>query len=393
MTDATSLKDFATTRQREILAAIDLHGSQRQAGKALGLSPGTIGNTVKAVKRKAALQGFAPEADLTRLVPEPHVLRGVSSLYDGEGKLRLQWVKTKLDESKAREAIEEWVTWLVEDAAGKAPAIALSQPQAQDSDLLAVYPMGDPHFGMYAWAEEAGHDFDAAIAEQLTYAAIDRLVASAPPAKQALIIELGDFFHADNNNARTERAGNPLDTDTRHKRIMRIGLRAMTYVIQAALKKHEKVTVRIVQGNHDTQSSYALALGLDAWFRNEQRVEIDLSAAPFWYHRFGKVLIGATHGDTCKPGQLPSLMAADQPQEWGTTKHRYWYHGHVHHASLAEHPGCLVESFRTLAPRDAWATGAGYRAGRDMFCIVHHKDFGEIERHRCDIAMIEKRVA
>jgi hypothetical protein len=48
-----------------------------------------------------------------------------------------------------------------------------------------------------------------------------------------------------------------------------------------------------------------------------------------------------------------------------------------------------VESFRTLAPADAWSAGMGYRAGRDMFCIVHHRQYGEVERHRCDISMLE----
>jgi hypothetical protein len=49
-----------------------------------------------------------------------------------------------------------------------------------------------------------------------------------------------------------------------------------------------------------------------------------------------------------------------------------------------ELPGLLCESFRTLAARDAYATGAGYRAGRDMRLIVHHREDGEIERYRCD---------
>jgi hypothetical protein len=48
----------------------------------------------------------------------------------------------------------------------------------------------------------------------------------------------------------------------------------------------------------------------------------------------------------------------------------------------------VVEAFRTLAARDAWHAGQGYRAGRDMRLLVHHKDFGEVERHRCDIAML-----
>jgi hypothetical protein len=120
-------------------------------------------------------------------------------------------------------------------------------------------------------------------------------------------------------------------------------------------------------------------------------VTIDLDPNVFWYYKFGKVLIGATHGDTCKTDKLPAIMACDRSEDWGQTRFRYYYHGHIHHDSVKELPGCMVESFRTLAARDAWHSGAGYRSGRDMRCIVHHKDFGEIERHRCDVAMLEKR--
>lgn len=390
---APALTDYATSRQAEILAAVALHGSHRKAAKALGIDSRAVDRAIKAVKKKAALQGFAPQADMTRPVPAPFVVKGVSTLYNAEGAVAAQWIKSKLDETKAREAIEEWVSWLVKDAKGKARPV--KKPKIAYNDLLAVYPMGDPHFGMYAWAAEAGEDFDLSTAERLTYGAIERLVASAPPAKHALIVELGDFFHSDNNSARTERSGNALDVDTRWARVMQIGLRAMTHVIKCALAKHQTVTVRIVAGNHDSHSSYALALGLDAYFRNEKRVKIDLSPAVFWYYEFGKVLIGTTHGNTCKPDQLPGIMATDRPKEWGASTFRCWYHGHIHHQTVKEFPGCTIESFRTLAARDAWHTAAGYRAGRDMMCIVHHKNFGEIERHRCDIAMIDgaKRAA
>jgi hypothetical protein len=50
----------------------------------------------------------------------------------------------------------------------------------------------------------------------------------------------------------------------------------------------------------------------------------------------------------------------------------------------------IVEYVRTLAARDAWHQGQGYRAGRDMQLAVHHREFGEIERHRCDIGMLEE---
>jgi hypothetical protein len=86
---------------------------------------------------------------------------------------------------------------------------------------------------------------------------------------------------------------------------------------------------------------------------------------------------------------LPGVMAADRAEEWGQTKHRYWYTGHVHHTAVKEFPGVVCESFRTLAAKDAYAAGHGYRAGRDMRCIVLHKDHGEVARYRCDISMLE----
>lgn len=386
------LKEWATTRQAEYIDAVNLHRSLTAAAKVLGIGESALRGSIKAVRAKAAMSGYAPEADMTREVPRPFVVRGTSNLYGKDGKLKLSWVKTRLDETKAREAIEEWVRWLTEDAKGLAPIAAPPAEQCVE-DLLTVYPMGDPHFGMYAWKKETGSDFDLEIAERLTYAAIDRLVSSAPPSKNALVLELGDFFHSDNNSARTERSGNQLDVDTRWARVMQVGLRAMVYVIRKALEKHETVTVRIVAGNHDPHSSFALALGLDAYFHGQERVKVDLSPAPYWYYQFGKVLIGSTHGDLCKPDKLPGIMATDMSVAWGETQFRYFYHGHIHHDSVKEFPGCMIESFRTLAAKDAWHTGAGYRAGRDMRCIVHHKNFGEIERHRCDISMLDQQAA
>lgn len=381
------LKQWATPRQIEVIDAIIQHETNSAAANALGIGYETVKEHLKTLRKKAALHGYSPEHDLTATIPEPLVIRGVSTLYGADGEIKQQWVKSQLDKTLVKEAIEEWVNWLVQDAKGLAPIVPA--PTVSNDDLLVVYPMGDPHFGMYGWKAETGEDFDLAIAERITRAAISRLVDAAPSADTALIVELGDFFHADNNSAQTPRSGNQLDVDTRYARVLQVGLRAMVHVANAALAKHAKVIIRIVQGNHDTHSALALALALDAYFHLEPRLTVDLSPAPFWYFRFGKVLIGAAHGDTCKTDKLPSLMAYDRAEDWGQTRYRYFYHGHIHHDSVKEFPGCMVESFRTLAARDAWHTGAGYRSGRDMKMIVHHRNFGEVERHRIDIAQLE----
>lgn len=338
--------------------------------------------------RRLALQGHSPDHDMTHPVPSPFVVKGVSTYYDKEGNPRGQWVKSRLDNDAAERAIREFIEWLAKDVRGLArPTPA---PKLVMRDLLAVYPMGDPHFGMYAWKDEAGDDFDLAIAERITRAAIDRLVTSAPAAETALLLELGDFFHADNTKNATPQNNNTLDVDTRWGKVVQIGLRTMKFCVGRLLEKHNKVVVRVVRGNHDIHSSFMLALALKEFFSTEPRVEIDLSPAMFWYFAFGKVLIGVTHGDTTKMDDLPGIMAADRPTDWGASKHRYWYQGHVHTSNVKEKLGCIVESFRTLAAQDAWAAGQGYRAGRDMRLIVHHREHGEIERHRCDIGMLDR---
>ena len=83
-------------------------------------------------------------------------------------------------------------------------------PEILNADLLTVYPMGDPHLGMYAWAAETGTDFDLEIAERNLTAATVRLVMASPPSEEALIVNVGDFFHGDTSANRTLRSGHGL---------------------------------------------------------------------------------------------------------------------------------------------------------------------------------------
>lgn len=379
------LKQFATERQVQIIDAYNEHGSLRKAAKALNIHAGTVQNSIDGLKRRAARQGYSPEHDLNKVAPEPFIVRGYSNYYDKDGKLRGQWLKTKVDDNKLEEIIRDFIVTLSEDIKGLSPVI--DPPAFISSDYLTVIPMGDPHFGLYAWHADAGDDFDLNIAEQLTCGAIDRLIASSPNSETALLLNLGDMFHADNQKNVTN-SGHQLDVDGRWAKVQQIGLKATIYCLQRLLEKHEKVIFRINKGNHDGHSSYALALMISCYFANEPRIHVDLSPSIAWYYQFGKVLIGSTHGDTMKGNEMLSVMAADRPKEWGESKFRYWYVGHVHHKDVKEYHGGIVEYFRTLAARDAWHQGMGYRAGRDMCSIIIHKDYGEVERHTCDIGMI-----
>jgi hypothetical protein len=143
------------------------------------------------------------------------------------------------------------------------------------------------------------------------------------------------------------------------------------------------VIVRCLPGNHDPHTALALSVALAQFFHASKRVEIDCSPGPFFQWRFGDVFLCANHGDRIKPSDMPGIMAARWPADWGNTKHRYAYFGHVHHKSVGggENHGVIWETFQCLAPRDAWHSAEGYTAGRSMVAITLHRKHGEKHRH------------
>jgi len=383
-----ALREYATTtlQKKYIDLTVTYGGNATKVSKELGLDKDAVGKALRRLKHSAARRGWAPDHDMIHATPEGYNVSGVSSLYDQEGKVKIQWVKTQNDKCKQLEAAIAHIQEVFADPAVKVPKIAAPK-KSLNKDLMVAYPMGDPHIGMYAWAEETGTDFDLDIAEANLVEAMNRLIQCGPDAEKGIIVNVGDFYHADNKFGTTTR-GTPLDTDTRWAKVLRVGVRAMRACIELALQKHKTVHVINEIGNHDDHTSQVLTLALSMAYEKNPRVSFDTSPMKYHYYRFGKVLIGVTHGDTVKPEKLGELMATDKPQDWGETTFRYWYTGHIHSRKVFELPGCLVESFRTLAGKDAWTSGQGYRAGRDTYAVVLHKEFGEIERHRVDIAML-----
>jgi hypothetical protein len=320
-------------------------------------------------------------------VPDGFKLKGRSIMKDARGNMILQWEKSTIDEQRQLEMIKEMCISFTQEIPKVLPETLYEEFRINEN-LMAVYPLGDPHIGMLAWADESGENWDLKIAEQVFCEIFDRVVKTAPDCDTAVILNLGDYF--DNMEGTTSRSGNRLDVDGRYAKMVRVGVKIIRQMITTCLQKHRTCKIINVKGNHDDIGAIFLTIALKHIYENEPRVEIDESPSAFHYVKFGKVLLGAHHGHTCKMDKLPGVMAADKSEDWGQTKFRYWMTGHIHHDSKQEHPGCMVESFRTLAAKDAYASFGGWRAGQDTKCIVFHKDFGEVERHTINIAQMGK---
>lgn len=405
-----ALRPHATDTQWAYYELYTKLGSARGVARQLGMSHATVQETLARFMDVALLAGYVKAPD-----PQPELkVMGVSTKHDADGNYAGDWTLERqrgLDPSEGEDMPEpwnikkvatyknsegritgEWTTkvreevdrqrmWLdhVERASREIiamPERKLILPRAyRSSDKLAVYPVGDHHVGMLAWAlETGGENYDLKISRDRLATATRYLVDQAPACDTALIAFLGDFFHTDSYRAVTFASGHLLDADVRYPKMVALGYDMIIYMIEAALEKHQDVHVIFEKGNHDPSTAAVIAITLARHFRDNPRVHIDDSPAWFHYFQFGKVALGTNHGDRTKPAGLLPVMAADQAKMWGETTYRMFMTGHVHHESRKEFPGGFVESFGILAPSDAFAAIGGWRSICQMHALVFHKD-------------------
>jgi hypothetical protein len=313
---------------------------------------------------------------LSDVVPEKHAIKGVSTLLDADGSIKQQWVKTTAQD-------DERTTWLdaIRSMSETLPRVeSTPAPEYVDYDLLAVYPVGDPHVGLLAWHEDAGENFDLDIAERNLVAAFAHLVNLAPAAKRALLIFIGDNTHADGQSNTTTK-GTRVDVDGRTVKMARTIINAIRHAVRIVLTKHAEAEIKIERGNHDELLSAMIALALSLLYEDEPRVTVDVSPEVFHWYRFGACLIGTHHGDRVKPMDLLGVMAVDRKDDWSSTTHRRFYLGHLHHQIVKEVPGLICEYLPTLASSDAWHRSMGYRSQRAMYMDVFHRERGHVNRH------------
>jgi hypothetical protein len=329
---------YATPRQREMLEAINLHGSAKAASLALGMNKGSASDAYNAVRKKAARQGYAPEAGIDHRVAAGFKLKGYSHFTKTANGENI-WLKT--------EAVRE------------------------------------------RW-EQAGTNFDLKIAKiELLQAAFD-LIDMAPDCERMVINDLGDGTHYENMKAMTERSGHQVDFDSRFPKMIEAYLDIMEAIIEKALTKAVTVDVIINQGNHSETNDYWAA----HYFRRlygrlgSNRVNVLKNESPFIGYRMGNTFVLVHHGHKCKPEALRQIMSTDYRIDWGEAKFCYIDGGHIHHFSAKELGGAQWESFNNLAPLDKYAHDGGWRSKQAMTLVLRSRTYGDIGRYKMPIEKV-----
>ena len=176
-------------------------------------------------------------------------------------------------------------------------------------------------------------------------------------ASMGILAQLGDMLHTDSMVPATPTSGHILDQDTRYQNIVRNVIHTLRCIVDMMLKKHDTVHVIQGEGNHDISSSVWLREMFASFYENEPRVTVDTNPLPYYAYQFGDVMLAFHHGHLRKPKDLASVFAAQYPQMWGKTSHRYAHCGHLHHKVEVENAGMTVTQHRTRPLKTAMRLG------------------------------------
>ena len=362
--------------------------SGREAAEALGVHESNVGRRLERILNKAAKKGIAPYANMTQSAAEGFSIKRISSYHNVEtGELSRQWVIQEPDRVKLLEMLRVLSTEMLE---GLEPLAAVPAPaEVLDEDLMVNIPIGDAHIGMLSWEEETNDKYDLKVAKALHCRSVDMLIAQTPNAKHCTIIDLGDFLHSDNLEGTTSRSGHVMDMDSRYHKVVRVAIRIVIHYINAALKKFEFVTFRPEVGNHNDAGAIWMQEMLSMYYENEPRVTIGNKPGVVFYWQHGDCYFMSHHGHQIKGDRLYQLFAKQIMDNDIKTRHRKIYLGHVHHKSFVENAVCEMQTYRTLAAKDAYAAGAGYSAGRSITAEIWHKKYGEMSQIVVNVQMVE----
>lgn len=361
----------------QLIAERNAGKTQRQIAQEYGMNQRTVEQRCSSLAKRGQFHG---NIHVSANVPEGFMVKGTSTMIRANGEEVIRWVKTDQDKEKLAAMMQHAIDAFCEEIP-RTKAIAVTRDQRFEDDQLALYPVFDLHIGAMAHKHECGENYSTDISEKVLKSFFEYAISVAPKAKKAVILIGGDFLHSDGLDAVTPASGHVLDQDSRYAKLVHVAIRSVRRAVSAMMEKHQHIEIQIIEGNHDQAGMIWLRAAMAAFYEDEPRVKVDVSPMILHRTKWGKTLLGYTHGHTMKKAETRlAAMATDFREEFGDSRYIYTHSGHWHHQTLTEHTLGIDEVHGQLGAKDAYAARGGWRSYRQAAVIVYSKEFGEIGR-------------
>lgn len=260
-------------------------------------------------------------------------------------------------------ALEEAKRQFIEDAKRYAPkydTVSYKHHLLYSGERLLEISIPDLHAGKMSWIPETDEDYNIRLAVNRFKEAIEYFleIGKAMQVTRFLLPIGNDLLNSEGLSQATT-GGTPQQDDCRYQKSFTM-VRKMLVESIDKLRKVAPVDIVVVSGNHDRERCYYIGETLECWYHNCDEVKIDNSPKLRKYYRYGKSLIGYTHGSDEKHDHLPIIMATETPKDFADTKFRFWHLGHLHKYQVQEQFGITVRILPSLCSTDAWHKQHGF---------------------------------
>ena len=254
----------------------------------------------------------------------------------------------------------------------------VSQSPSSGNKLL-VASVSDLHFGRFTEKGISGEDYNLEIAAlkmlKIIQDDVNHFENRQNDIEEIVFFFLSDFFNTDNVQMTTTK-GTPQMNCVHPQTMFKEGANLAIACIDK-LQNLGKVRIPYVESNHDTMTSYHLALLLKAWYRNNDNVYVDTSPVPRKYIRFGNTLLGFSHGHN-DTRTIPYVMASEASRDWGETKYHEFLCGHLHREiTTSDRTGAVLRHLSAPVPQDLWGLQKGLvTPNRKSQALLYDKENG-----------------
>ena len=248
------------------------------------------------------------------------------------------------------------------------------------NNLMLEINISDLHLGKLAFCEISDDEYNIDIARERFeyYIKNEYERAVRIGAEKILFVWSNDFFNFDGINYSTT-GGTPQQSGINWQTLFLEGVSMLVDAI-SLLSTVAPVKTFYIASNHSRQADFYALCYIQAWFKDNENVNVVINTKSRYYEKYGTNLIGFSHSYYEKENNLFHLMTNECPDWWAETTYREFHLAHYHSEKVKEVGGVIYRWLPTMCGTDDYHYEKGYiGAVKRCYSFVYNKNIGLIQ--------------
>ena len=248
------------------------------------------------------------------------------------------------------------------------------------NNLMLEINISDLHLGKLAFSDISEDEYNIAIARERFeyYIKNEYERAIRIGAEKILFVWSNDFFNFDGINYSTT-GGTPQQSGINWQTLFLEGVSMLVDAI-SLLSEAAPVKTFYIASNHSRQADFYALCYIQAWFKDNENVNVVINTKSRYYEKYGTNLIGFSHSYYEKENNLFHLMTNECPDWWAETTYREFHLAHYHSEKVKEVGGVIYRWLPTMCGTDDYHYEKGYiGAVKRCYSFVYNKNIGLIQ--------------